>query len=109
MSRLWPSMLWTSYQEIAEFARNRAAALDTVILIRRVEGGWILPYCRATWNGLPNDLGDAEYYERRREHLADVAAAFPEGRDEPTYGLSPISGETLMEGYEQFSDGEIEE
>jgi len=91
-------MLWTTYQEIAEFARNRAAALDTVILIRRVDGGWILPYYRAIWNGLPNDPDDAEYYERRRADLADVAAAFPEGRDEPTYGLSPRLGDTVMDG-----------
>lgn len=94
MIRFGSPKLWTNYQEVSEFARNRSIALDITIEIRSVESGWVLPYYDASWNGITaDDFNERQHYDMQQEYLADVAAAFPEGRDEPTYGLSPMNWE----------------
>ena len=49
--RIAQPVLWTKYEDVSEFARRMSATLETEIVVVRVEGGWVLPYYVAIWNG----------------------------------------------------------
>lgn len=95
------SRLWTSYQEVAAYARSRAVALGTVIVVRRANGGWELPYYSAMSNGVVGSSGADDDFERE----AATSYAEDESTDcgDGTSGISSNCGETLMEGYALFN------
>jgi hypothetical protein len=93
--------LWTSYQDVAAYARNRSVALGIVIVVRRVKGGWVLPYYSAMSNGVFESSGADEGFKQ------DAVMSYVEdenfGCGDGTSGLSSNCGETLMEGYQLFN------
>ncbi|WP_309679024.1 hypothetical protein [Polaromonas sp.] len=92
--------LWTNYAEVLEFAKSHSRALEQPILIQRIHSGWILPDYVAYWNGFSQDA-DTE---------SDPGLGWSDQdnteRGSGSSGMSSTCGESLMDGYQQFS-GEI--
>lgn len=87
--------IWKDFREVADFARNRALALETSVVVRRVDAGWVLPYYVADWNDIY--LSDDEW---RNPDEGPIEPYQDSG--DGSSGLSSNCGETLMEGYELF-------
>ena len=94
-------VLWTNYQDVAAYARSRAAALGIVVVVRRVKGGWELPFYHALSNG--NSVSFEPHEDFALED--SISCDDPEFSDcgDGSSGLSSNCGETLMEGYELFN------
>lgn len=90
--------LWTNYAEVLDFAKTHSRALGQSILIQRTHSGWILPDYVAYWNGFSQDADS--------ESALDVSWCADTDHSDGSSGMSSTCGESLMDGYRQFS-GEI--
>lgn len=72
--RISQPRLWTNHDEVADFARKMSVTLEIEILVRRVEGGWILPYYFAIWNGWVETAESGEERDDYWRHESEMAA-----------------------------------
>lgn len=92
--------LWTSFAEAAAYARSRAITFGVVVLVRKVEGGWVLPHYRAMSNENPSRSDPDEDSETESSSYSEIEST---DCGDGTSGLSSNCGETMMEGYMLFN------
>ena len=95
----YADQLWTDYQEVCEYAKSRAMALETVVLIRAVPDGWIVPYHYALSNRWPPAFNDRDTDD---DPIDSVCSDDDEDVGDGSSGLQSTCGETVMEGYLLF-------
>jgi hypothetical protein len=80
---------WVEFKDAAATAKALAKSRNHSVDIQWDDDGWVIPsYC--SWVGELGETNDPDDTWR--------------DTDTTTYGLAPLNGETLWEGYEQFSE-----
>ena len=92
--------LWTNFADAAAYARSRAITFDVVVLVRKVDRGWVLPHYRAMSNENPGRSDPDEDSESESSSYSEIEST---DCGDGTSGLSSNCGETMMEGYQLFN------